>query len=71
VARERELLLIRQRLIAEYQDGVLIHAGLDRGDFLWRQWSAAVDAGHLAGENGVDLSDRCGHRAELLSAARA
>jgi hypothetical protein len=32
MTREFELLLIRQRLIAEHQDGVLVHAGLNRRD---------------------------------------
>jgi hypothetical protein len=31
---EIDLLLVGQRLVAKYQDGVLIHAGLDRGDLV-------------------------------------
>ena len=66
VAAERELLFVGQMLVAEHQDGVAIHAGLDRRDVVARERAGDVDARYLADEQRV----RAGRIARSPSAIR-
>ena len=50
VGAEHHLLLVGEPLIAEHEDGVLVHAGLDSSDLGLADRLGDVDAGHLAGE---------------------
>jgi hypothetical protein len=61
IQRERHLLFVRDVLIAEQQHGIFIHAGLDLGGLLRRQWLSQIDAGNFAEEIGVKLPDRDRH----------
>jgi len=53
VAAEYRLLVVGKALVVEHQDGVTIHADLDRCDLVGRQRVGKVDAGDLADEAGV------------------
>ena len=59
-----DLLLIAERLIAEHEHRVLVHAGLDRRCFGRRQRFAAIDAGDLCAELRAN-------RIELISPSHA
>jgi hypothetical protein len=61
IAREYQLLVVGDILIAKQQHGVFVHAGLDVGRFLRRQRLPQIDAGDLAKEKRVKLPDRHGH----------
>jgi hypothetical protein len=50
--REAELLFVRQRLVAEDQNGVFGHAGMDGRNLVWRQRPPAIDTRDFAGEGG-------------------
>ena len=71
VFREFDLLVVGDVLIVEHQHRVTVHAGIDRGSLLAGQRLSQIDAGHLAGEHGMDLADREHGRASkfLLAAA--
>ncbi len=62
---EGELLLVGEVLIVEDEDPVLVHAGVNFGDDLFRQGPRQVDAVNLAGEARANLSDGQGHDREL------
>ena len=61
LAREGELLLVGDVLVAEHQHGVLVHAGLDRRDVVAPERLAAIDAGDLGGEAGTQGMQRYRH----------
>ena len=50
--REAELLFVRQRLVAEHQNGVFGHADMDGRNLVWRQRPPAIDTRDFAGEGG-------------------
>jgi hypothetical protein len=56
--REAELLFVRQRLVAEHQNGVLGHVGMDGRNLVRRQRPPAIDTRDFAGEGGAYLPDR-------------
>ena len=58
---EGELLGVREVLVVEHQDGVLVHAGMNCGDVRGRQRLRQVDAGDLARKTWTDLADGEGH----------
>src|SRR6202035_2274583 len=62
VAGEADLLLVGDVLVVEHKDGVTVHPRLDRHDIAARQWRPQIDPRNLAGEDGVDLANRDGHR---------
>ena len=66
IAAELELLFVGQRLVAEHQHGVAVHAGLDRGNLFPAQRLRNVDAGHLADEDRMDRTDADAHCGTLL-----
>jgi hypothetical protein len=68
--REAELLLVRQLLVAEYQNRVFGHAGMDGRDLGRPQRLPTVDTGHFAGEGRSQLPNRY-TQAALPLAARA
>ena len=59
-AGKSELLLVVDILIAEDEDGIFVHAGMDVGDVLRRERPAHIDAFDLAGKAGADLTDMTG-----------
>jgi hypothetical protein len=59
---EGHLLLEGHRPAVEDQHRVPVHAGVDAGRVLGGERPGEVDAVHLAGEAGSDLSDRDGHQ---------
>ena len=61
MAGEGDLLFVGDVLLAEDENGVLVHAGLDRGDLLGAERLAAVDPGDLSGEHRMQRADRNGH----------
>src|SRR5882757_5890428 len=61
IQRERHLLLVGNVLIAEQQDGISVHAGLDVGGLLRRQRLPQIDAGNFAKKMRVKLPDRDRH----------
>jgi hypothetical protein len=65
VAGESDLLFIGDVLLAEYENGVLVHPRLDRHHLLGVQRAAAVDPGDLAGKHRMQWTDRNGHRGLL------
>ncbi len=63
-AGERDLLVVGYVLVAEHQDGILIHAGVDGGDLLRAERLAAIDARNFSDEDRVwffKLGDRLWH----------
>ena len=56
--REAKLLCVRHLLVAEHQNGVFGHAGMDGRNLVRRQRPPAVDTGDFAGESGGQLPDR-------------
>ena len=61
MAGEGELLVIGDRLLAEHQHGVTVHAVFDRRDLACVERVAAIDAGDLADEHRMQRPDRYGH----------
>src|SRR5882724_1904809 len=61
IQRERHLLLVGNVLLAEQQDGVFVHAGLDVGGLPRRQRLSQIDAGNFAKKMRVKLPDRDRH----------
>ena len=61
MAGEGELLVVGDRLIAEHQHGVAVHAGLDRGDLVAREGTAVIDAADLADKHRMQRPDRDRH----------
>ena len=59
--RERELRVVGELLIAEYEDGVLIHPRPDLGERLAIVNPGKIDRAHLGGEVLVKLSECEGH----------
>ena len=62
VAGERDLLIVGQILIAEDEYRIFVHAGLDRGDRVTLERTAAIDARHLSRKDRMQWTDRCRHR---------
>src|SRR6476661_5596720 len=60
-AGEGELLLVIDVLIAEDEDSVPVHTGMNVGDLFRRERPAHVDAFDLTGETWADLADPDGH----------
>src|SRR5712664_2787137 len=61
--RERELLVVGERLVAEHEHRVLVHPGPDPVQRAAIGDAAQIDRGHLGGEVRVKLAERQGHRA--------
>ena len=61
IAREGQLLVIVNVLVAEQQHGVFVHAGLDIGGLLPRQGFAQIDTRNFAEKMRVKLPDRDRH----------
>src|SRR5271154_1538085 len=62
MAREGDLLVIGQLLIAEDEYRILVHAGLDRGDRTAIERTAAIDARYLPRKDRMQRTDRYRHR---------
>ena len=58
---EGELRFVGEKLIAEHQHRVAVHARLDRGDLIRAERLMAIDAGDLANEQRMQWSDRYRH----------
>jgi len=61
IAAEGELLLVGDRLVVEYQDGVAVHGSLDRRRLLGGERLAQIDAVDLADEDRMDLPNGDAH----------
>ena len=61
IAREGFLLLVGKVLIVEHQDGVLVHARLDRCDVLRRQRFGQIDTIDFTADGGTKRTDGNGH----------
>ena len=61
MAGEGDLFFIGEILISENEDGVLVHAGLDRRHLRGIERAAAVDAGNLTDKHRMQRADRNGH----------
>ena len=59
--RERELLVVGEALVAEDEDGELVHAGPDLGERVGVVDGAQIDGPDLRGEGGVELIERERH----------
>ena len=59
VAREGELLLVRQVLARQHQYGMLVHAGLEGGNLGRRQRPRRIYAGHLGADAGMEGARLC------------
>jgi hypothetical protein len=70
ILAERDLLIVGNALVAEYQDGVTVHAGLDRGHLFRRHRLAQVGARNLADEDRMQRADGYGHEAVSAGSAR-
>ena len=68
LAREGELLLIRERLVAKDEDRMTLHRCVDAGDIRIRERLGAIDAADGAGECIGHLRNDNGH-ASLLKLA--
>lgn len=66
--RERKLLIIGERLVAEHEDCVLVHPGPDLVERPAIGDSAQIDRAHLGGEMRMKLAERQGHGPILLHA---
>src|SRR5438067_3944586 len=71
MAGEGELLVVGDRLVAEHQHRVTVHAGFDRGDLVRAERLAAIDAGYLADEHRMQWADRDGHYEAFAAGAAA
>ena len=60
-ARKSELLLVVQRLVAEYQNSVLVHCGVNAGDIGAGERCCAIYAEDLASERPGNWRDNCRH----------
>src|SRR5206468_6136686 len=58
---ERELLGVGESLIAEYENGVLVHAGADRGQRVGVEDAAKLDRARFAHEVPVEFAECQGH----------
>ena len=61
MAGEDELRLVGEKLIAEHQHRIPVHARFDRGDLVRAERLMAIDAGDLADEQRMQWADRHGH----------
>src|SRR3989449_9649654 len=59
--REREVLVVGERLVAEDADGVLVHAGADRRQRLGIVHPAQLDRARLTDEVRMQLLERQAH----------
>jgi hypothetical protein len=66
-AAERDLLLVRERLAAENQDGAAIERRLDLEEDVPIDGEPQVDAGYLAGEERMQRLNEDSHDSLLLS----
>ena len=62
IAAEFELLFVGQGLVGKHQDGIAVHARFDRRHLVARERPRDVDAGHLADEDRMNLTDADVHR---------
>ena len=58
---EGELLLVGERLVAEHEDRVRVHAGADLGERLGVGHLPQVDRADLGGERGMERAEPEGH----------
>ena len=61
LAGKGELLLVTERLVAEHQHSIGVHACFDRCDFVRVERPAAIDGGNLAGKARSERADRYRH----------
>src|SRR5439155_26627737 len=62
--RERQLLVVAERLVTEHEDGVVVHPGPDPRERLAVVHPAELDRAHLRDEVTVQRPERQGHASE-------
>ena len=67
MAGERDLLFVREVLVAKDQHGIFVHARLDHIDLACAERLPAIDARDLSGKDPVQWTDRYTHPVYLPS----